>query len=620
MFRQSADNIAVSHAVATNDENTSTSEKSEKYQALPGDLGTKLYALFTTYHGLDYFTPHTYSVVQQDGELKDLRLNDYILVRKTDSKATKYDLLSDIMVGGGTGSQILVINATLKLNQEIQTAVVKFGHYVVKVSEYTLEKKEASLASAQRERAYTRLVTPSLKMKEPVLVDSGRAKDPGYLFLVMKEQIGMDLHELIDMQYPIQPVKPPDAGEKEKGKEKAEEPSAQPRFKLTTRGILTLMVNVAEIIVDLHESKKIIHRDLKPANIWVNPDLSVKLIDLAFAKNRDEKDDRLCGSLSYMDPDFLKRFLAHEFENYHLWATEERENIFTEKSEAWTFGLIIGELLNIAEPAKKLQGLGQAASALARNEKLRLDSRNAQLNDVTPLEMYQLIELANDLLHPIPAGREDLKTTLPILKEILAPILARLDNQPLYEGIFPVREQKQPEVKLAELNNLLLFKNAQSTTSSPAHTSKPELYSSDEESEDADSLKRTDEFVQTSSSNEEGHSKENISFERDVPSSSSEEENAATRFEKNSAPSNRPLRVSSTSNILFAQKKVSSSFEEKEASCSFEQEEPSDASFGDSFDSIEHIERQCAEHAAQQKQWAQVGSETPRPGRRNYPN
>lgn len=601
MFSQATTDTAFSRTTAMTDEDTSILAASKNYQTLSSDLGTRLYALFTEYPHLNYFGRNYYPL-ENDPEDSDTYLAADILVRKKEDKATKYDVLGNLELGSGSEGHVSVIDATFKLDHEAGTALVKFGDYVVKTSKSNLSGKKTHLAKLQHEQTYTRLVTPESKMKEPVLFNS-RGRSHG--FLVMKEHIGKDLDDLIAEHYTS-------ASE-----------SNTPPFKLTTRGILTLILNLAEVIVDMHVAKNVIHRDLKPANLWIYPDLSTKILDLSFAKRRIEKDQNICGSIAYLDPSVSAALLSHQFmkyENsameedgkvlhhkswpvkrsisidrnteavldlmtalshdnlqdldfvkhgdrtktvpYNNWPEEEKYRIFTEKSEAWIFGLMIGEILNIVSPIRRKKGESEMESAHKRNAALRLDSNKVHLADITPREIDLLIELANKLLNPVPQRRPTLEELLPTLKELLLPILSRLSEQPLYTGTFPARERASREVKLAALNNLLLFK-PKSEDSDSSYASHSDL---DHDHTDEDPFERSDGFEQSA---KESSSASDGSFVRETPSTSS-------------------------------------------ASGEYTSDNSLD-------DTLEHLDRQCAQYEAKNKQQGQA-ARTPRPGRGSFHN
>lgn len=113
--------------------------------------------------------------------------------------------------------------------------------------------------------------------------------------------------------------------------------------------------------------KKIIHRDLKPQNILVSDSFILKITDFGFAKyfTNNMMINTLCGSPLYMAPEIIKK------SSYNI------------KSDLWSLGIIIYEMLNGTVPFK-----GKNIIELERN----IDKKELIIKKTLSKECKYLIE------------------------------------------------------------------------------------------------------------------------------------------------------------------------------------------------------------------------------------
>ncbi|CAI5498522.1 unnamed protein product [Closterium sp. Naga37s-1] len=105
---------------------------------------------------------------------------------------------------------------------------------------------------------------------------------------------------------------------------------------LSLRQRLRLAQGAAEGLAYLHGfATPIIHRDIKPANILVTADMHAKVADFGLLKlltHGDTDATRVAGTPGYVDPDY------------------NRSNVITAKSDVFSFGIVLLELLSGTPP------------------------------------------------------------------------------------------------------------------------------------------------------------------------------------------------------------------------------------------------------------------------------
>ncbi|KAG2242869.1 hypothetical protein Bca52824_095290 [Brassica carinata] len=119
--------------------------------------------------------------------------------------------------------------------------------------------------------------------------------------------------------------------------------------------VLTITLQLAKALQYLHKNG-IVHRDVKPANVLLDEKLSPYLADFGLAEykkdlrtNRWFPQKNMVGTLIYMAPEIL------------------RKEMYTEKSDIYSFGILINELLTGVVPYTDLRAEAQAHTVLEMN-------------------------------------------------------------------------------------------------------------------------------------------------------------------------------------------------------------------------------------------------------------
>lgn len=103
---------------------------------------------------------------------------------------------------------------------------------------------------------------------------------------------------------------------------------------------LQIIFDVSQGINYLHEEAvvPVLHRDLKPSNILLNERMRAKVSDFGLSKEavNDGRMSGLKGTYGYMDPNYITT------------------GQFTTKSDIYSFGLIVFELITAINPHKGL--------------------------------------------------------------------------------------------------------------------------------------------------------------------------------------------------------------------------------------------------------------------------
>ena len=148
-------------------------------------------------------------------------------------------------------------------------------------------------------------------------------------------------------------------------------PEHATRAGLNLRQRLELFVGVCRAVHHAH-TRGIIHRDLKPANILVGADGQAKVIDFGVSRAADaesapadlQTDMRsLVGTLMYMSPE----------------QCEGDPNAIDPRSDVYTLGIVLFELLTGRLPYEPARGMAEIARRICHEPPLRPSSVNAEL-------------------------------------------------------------------------------------------------------------------------------------------------------------------------------------------------------------------------------------------------
>lgn len=155
---------------------------------------------------------------------------------------------------------------------------------------------------------------------------------------------------------------------------------------------LLIALDVSHGIEYLHDGAvpPVIHRDLKSANILLDKSMRAKVADFGLSKEEvfDGRYSGLKGTYGYMDPDYMST------------------NNYTKKSDIYSFGIILFELLTSINPQQGLMDYINLA-AIGGDGKPDWDEIiDSKLTDTGNLEeIRQLADVAYRCLHKTPRKR-----------------------------------------------------------------------------------------------------------------------------------------------------------------------------------------------------------------------
>jgi len=140
---------------------------------------------------------------------------------------------------------------------------------------------------------------------------------------------------------------------------------------------------VVEALEALHAAGWM-HGDVKPGNVFVSPEGHVTLLDLGFARRRDETgsavDRLLTGTCNYMAPELITSALRADI-----------------RSDVYSLGVVLFELL-----AGRLPFTGESLAELATKHR---QSRPPNLRRLAPHLPQAVVELVQQMLAKDPLRR-----------------------------------------------------------------------------------------------------------------------------------------------------------------------------------------------------------------------
>ncbi|XP_042406036.1 calcium/calmodulin-regulated receptor-like kinase 2 [Zingiber officinale] len=191
--------------------------------------------------------------------------------------------------------------------------------------------------------------------------------------------------------------------------------------------------DVSHGIEYLHEgaAPPIIHRDLKSANILLDMSMRAKISDFGLSKEEtfDGRKSGLKGTYGYMDPDYMST------------------NKFTKKSDIYSFGIILFELITAINPQ---QGLMDYINLAVIGEDSKADweeiADKRLVGTSHPEEVKLLADIAYKCLHKIPRKR-------PSIADISRTI-ARIKHRPIKNDELPTAGRDVPRRVIRRIENL----------------------------------------------------------------------------------------------------------------------------------------------------------------------
>ncbi|CAI5536912.1 unnamed protein product [Closterium sp. Naga37s-1] len=165
---------------------------------------------------------------------------------------------------------------------------------------------------------------------------------------------------------------------------------------LSLRQRLRLAQGAAEGLAYLHGfDTPIVHRDIKPANILVTGDMQAKVADFGLLKRLTHGDadaTRVAGTPGYVDPDY------------------NRTNVITAKSDVFSFGIVLLELLS-----------GKPPRAMKRVEAYDLEElRDSKMPVVSEEAIVDFADLALDCIKSPGTRRPTMKDVACRLSALIA--------------------------------------------------------------------------------------------------------------------------------------------------------------------------------------------------------
>ncbi|WRX21971.1 Protein kinase domain - like 10 [Theobroma cacao] len=182
----------------------------------------------------------------------------------------------------------------------------------------------------------------------------------------------------------------------------------------------------------------VIHRDLKSANILLDQSMRAKVADFGLSKEEvyDGRNSGLKGTYGYIDPEYIST------------------NKFTMKSDIYSFGVIIFELITAIHPHQNLMEYVNLATMSPDGVDEILD--NQLVGKCKIEEVRELAKIAHKCLHNSPRKRPSIGEVTQAILKIKQRRLAKEDTMSLAEGDFSrimsrIQDQHIELTKLASL-------------------------------------------------------------------------------------------------------------------------------------------------------------------------
>lgn len=152
---------------------------------------------------------------------------------------------------------------------------------------------------------------------------------------------------------------------------------------------LQIALDISHGIEYLHDGAvpPVIHRDLKSANILLDHLMRAKVADFGLSKEEvfDGRNSGLKGTYGYIDPEYIST------------------NTFTMKSDIYSFGIILFELITAIHPHQNLMEYVNLASMSSDGVDEILDTR--LVGECNPEDVRSLARIAHKCLHKTPRKR-----------------------------------------------------------------------------------------------------------------------------------------------------------------------------------------------------------------------
>lgn len=203
---------------------------------------------------------------------------------------------------------------------------------------------------------------------------------------------------------------------------------------------LQIALDISHGIEYLHEGAvpPVIHRDLKSANILLDHFMRAKVADFGLSKEEvfDGRNSGLKGTYGYIDPAYIST------------------NKFTMKSDIFSFGVIIFELITAIHPHQNLMEYVNLASMSQDGVDEILDKQLVGACNIQ--EVRELARIGHKCLHKTPRKRPSIGEVTQALLKIKQRRLAKQDTMSFTDGEFSravsrIEDQQVELSKLAEV-------------------------------------------------------------------------------------------------------------------------------------------------------------------------
>ncbi|GLT56363.1 hypothetical protein SLA2020_294070 [Shorea laevis] len=183
---------------------------------------------------------------------------------------------------------------------------------------------------------------------------------------------------------------------------------------------LEIALDISHGIEYLHEGAvpPVIHRDLKSANILLDCSMRAKVADFGLSKEEafDGRNSGLKGTYGYIDPAYIST------------------SKFTMKSDIYSFGLIIFELITAIHPHQNLMEYVNLAAMSSDGIDEILDKKLVGKCNI--MEVRGLAKIGHKCLHKSPRKRPSIGEVTQAILKIKQSRLAKQDTMSSVEGDF----------------------------------------------------------------------------------------------------------------------------------------------------------------------------------------
>ncbi|TQE00238.1 hypothetical protein C1H46_014156 [Malus baccata] len=200
---------------------------------------------------------------------------------------------------------------------------------------------------------------------------------------------------------------------------------------------LQIALDISHGIEYLHEGAvpPVIHRDLKSANILLDESLRAKVADFGLSKEEvyDGRNSGLKGTYGYIDPVYIST------------------NQYTMKSDIYSFGIIIFELITAIHPHQNLMEYVSLAAMAPDGVDEILDKQ--LVGECNIEEVRMLARVAHKCLHQLPRKRPSIAEVSQAILKIKQRRLAKEDTMSFAGEEFS-RAVSRIEVQQVELSRI----------------------------------------------------------------------------------------------------------------------------------------------------------------------